>query len=160
MTSPPPKKGVQPPICGPCWLWPNGWMDQDATWYEGRSRPMETTLPLPKVVQPQFSAMSIVAKWSPISATAEHLSYVEVDFPATLSNNLYTSFSLKLADYLQIYKWGIDPPIPGPDCYDCAPTVITTSRRLTSGYATWFTSRGAIRIAHYDIIDDVITGKL
>jgi len=31
---------------------------------------------------------------------------------------------------------------------------------LTSGYATWFTVGGAIRIAHYDVIDDVITWKL
>jgi len=31
---------------------------------------------------------------------------------------------------------------------------------LTSGYATWFTAGGAIRIAHYDLIDDVITRKL
>jgi len=23
---------------------------------------------------------------------------------------------------------------------------------VTSGYATWFTARGAIRIAHYDVI--------
>jgi len=30
----------------------------------------------------------------------------------------------------------------------------------TSGYATWFTVGGAIRIAHYDDIDDVITRKL
>jgi len=30
----------------------------------------------------------------------------------------------------------------------------------TSGYATWFTAGGAIRIAHYDVIDDVITWKL
>jgi len=30
----------------------------------------------------------------------------------------------------------------------------------TSGYATWFTAGGAIRIAQYDVIDDVITGKL
>jgi len=30
----------------------------------------------------------------------------------------------------------------------------------TSGYATWFTARGAIRIAQYDVIDDVITQKL
>ena len=30
--SPPPKKkGAQPQIFGPCLLWPNGWMDQDAT---------------------------------------------------------------------------------------------------------------------------------
>jgi len=29
----PHKKGAQqPPVCGPCLLWPNGWMDQDATW--------------------------------------------------------------------------------------------------------------------------------
>jgi len=30
------KKGAQPPILGPCLLWPNGWMDQDATLYNGR----------------------------------------------------------------------------------------------------------------------------
>jgi len=27
-----------PPIFGPCLLWPNGWMDQDATWYGYRPR--------------------------------------------------------------------------------------------------------------------------
>jgi len=27
----------------------------------------------------------------------------------------------------------------------------------TSGYATWFMAGGAIRIAHYDVTDDVIT---
>ena len=31
---------------------------------------------------------------------------------------------------------------------------------LTSGYAMWFTAGCAIRIAHYDVIDDVITWKL
>ena len=30
----------------------------------------------------------------------------------------------------------------------------------TSGYATWFTAGGAIRIADYDVTDDVITRKL
>jgi len=30
----------------------------------------------------------------------------------------------------------------------------------TSGYATWFTAGGAIRIAHYDVIYDIITQKL
>jgi len=30
----------------------------------------------------------------------------------------------------------------------------------TSGYATWFTAGGAIRIADYDVNDDVITRKL
>jgi len=30
----------------------------------------------------------------------------------------------------------------------------------TSGYATWLTAGGAIRIAHYDVTDDVVTRKL
>ena len=30
----------------------------------------------------------------------------------------------------------------------------------TSGYTTWFTAGDAIHIAHYDVIDDVITRKL
>jgi len=28
----PPQMGVELPIFGPYLLWPNGWMDQDATW--------------------------------------------------------------------------------------------------------------------------------
>jgi len=65
-------------------LWSNGWMDQDVTWYEGRPRPGDIVLdgdPAPlKGVQPSpppifGPAMSIVAKRSPISATAELLSY-------------------------------------------------------------------------------------
>jgi len=28
-----------PPNFGPCLLWPNGWMDEDAAWYGGRRRP-------------------------------------------------------------------------------------------------------------------------
>jgi len=45
----------------------------------------------------------------------------------------------------------------------CEKTVSPTVIRLkqsTSGYATWFSAGGAIRIAHYDVIDDVITRKL
>ena len=37
-SAPSPQKG-KPPIFGPYRLWPNGWMDQDATWYEDRRRP-------------------------------------------------------------------------------------------------------------------------
>jgi len=41
--APLPEKRAQPhpnfgPF-GPCLLWPNGWMDQDATWYGGKPRP-------------------------------------------------------------------------------------------------------------------------
>jgi len=34
------KKGRSPPIFGPRLLWPNGCMDQDATWYGGRPPPI------------------------------------------------------------------------------------------------------------------------
>jgi len=53
----PPQKGAEPPpIFGPCLLWPNGWMHQDATWYAwygGRPHPRDFVLdgdpaPLPK----------------------------------------------------------------------------------------------------------------
>jgi len=68
-------------VCNVGVLWPNGCMDQDATWYRGRPRPRRhcvrwgpssptergTTAP------PTFRPMSTVAKWSPISATAELL---------------------------------------------------------------------------------------
>ena len=33
-----PKNGRSPQIFGPRLLWPNGYMDQDATWYGGRPR--------------------------------------------------------------------------------------------------------------------------
>jgi len=39
-------------------------------------------------------------------------------------------------------------------------TATGTKINNTSGYATWFTAGSAIRIAHYDVIDDVITRKL
>jgi len=46
----PPKGAQPPPIFCACLLWPNGWMDQDATWYGSRPRPrphcqMGTQLP-------------------------------------------------------------------------------------------------------------------
>jgi len=72
------KKGAQPPIFGPCLLWPNSWMDQGATWYRGRPwhrphcvrwGPRSTHNGTP----PNSRPTSVVAKWSPISATAVHV---------------------------------------------------------------------------------------
>ena len=36
---PPPRNGHAAPHFSACLLWPNGWMDQDATWHGGRPRP-------------------------------------------------------------------------------------------------------------------------
>ena len=80
---PPLKKGgghSSPPLFGPCLLWPNSWMDQDSTWYGGRSRPRRhcvrwgpISIPHGKrhSSHPSLRLMSIMAKPSPISATAE-----------------------------------------------------------------------------------------
>jgi len=69
--SSPSPKGTHPPIFGPCLLWPNGWMDPDATWYGSRPRPKQhcvrwvTQKPrslLRGAQPPNFWPMSIVAK--------------------------------------------------------------------------------------------------
>ena len=38
-TQPTPQKGTEPPIFGPCLLWPNVWMVQYATCHEGGPQP-------------------------------------------------------------------------------------------------------------------------
>jgi len=72
-----PKKGAQqPPLFGPCLLWLNGWMDQDATRYEGRPRPRPHCVrlgiqlpPLEKGHSPQLLAHVCCGQ------TVAHLSY-------------------------------------------------------------------------------------
>jgi len=67
-------KGAQPPIFGPYLLWPNGWMNQDATVTAlAQDTLCYVGIKLPKEAQtPNFRPMSIVAKRSPISANVEH----------------------------------------------------------------------------------------
>jgi len=56
--APLPQQGGRPRIFGPFLLSPNGWMQQDATWYGGRSQPRrlcgrwEPSFPSPKGAQP------------------------------------------------------------------------------------------------------------
>ena len=69
-----PKKGTEPSICGPFLLWPNAWMDEDATWYGSRPRSRPLCIDgFPSIHErgtaaPCFRTMSIVA-------TVDHLSY-------------------------------------------------------------------------------------
>jgi len=71
-------------LCNVGVLWPNGWMDQDATWYGGRPWPRRHCVrlgpapPQRDTTAPTFRPMSIVAKRSPISATAELLLSTEI----------------------------------------------------------------------------------
>ena len=55
-----PEKWAQPPIFGACLLWPNGWMDQDATWYRDRPQPR------PHCVRWRPSSPTKGAQFSPI----------------------------------------------------------------------------------------------
>ena len=70
-TTPSPRKGggTPPSVFGPSLLWPNGWMDQDATWYGVRLRPAGIVLdggPAPpqrrRTTSPTFQPISVVAK--------------------------------------------------------------------------------------------------
>jgi len=66
--APLPQKGMEPPNFGRCLLWPNGWIDQDATWYGGGLWPSNVVLDgdpaaLPKrCTHPSFRSMPIVVK--------------------------------------------------------------------------------------------------
>ena len=63
-------------------LWPNGWMDQDATWclVKRQALAQATSCQMgtqpPTAAPPHFWPMPIVVKRSPISATAELLSLI------------------------------------------------------------------------------------
>jgi len=51
-------------VCDVGVLWPNGWMDQDETWHDGRPRPRAHCVSYPQKggIHPNFRPMSIVAK--------------------------------------------------------------------------------------------------
>jgi len=67
------------PIFGPCLLWPNGWMDEDAAWYGSRPRSRPHVVldgdPPPRKGHSSPPLLGAWLMWprSPISATAELL---------------------------------------------------------------------------------------
>jgi len=75
-------------VCNVGVLWPNGWIDQDATWYGDRPRPRQhcdrwrpSSPPTERGTAPPPSAHAcLVAKWSPISATSLK-TYAVIDLP-------------------------------------------------------------------------------
>ena len=64
--TPSPQRGGVPSIFGPCLLWPNGCMDQHATWYRGRPWPTRRCIrcrpsfPSPKGVQPPIFGLCLL----------------------------------------------------------------------------------------------------
>ena len=79
--APPRKKAQSPPNFWLCLLWPNGWMDVDATWYRSRPRPRPQCVrrgpssPVKGHSSPHSPLFSPCLLWlrSPIAGTAELL---------------------------------------------------------------------------------------
>jgi len=67
------------PVFGPCLLWPNGWMDEEATWYGSRLRPRPHCIRRgPSSARnwhssPHLLGLCLLWPRSPISATDELL---------------------------------------------------------------------------------------
>jgi len=99
-------------------FWPNGRMNQDETWHGGRPRPTPHCVrwgpssppPQKKGAQPlNFQPMSIVAKQSPISATAEHL----YSIPMIFSHHELENFMQKNATFPAKWKiWALQNTRP------------------------------------------------
>jgi len=75
-TQPPPQGAQQPPLFGPCLLWPNRSMDQDATWCGGRPRPRRhcaQLIPLFFVaILPTFQTLSSKCHFAVLSSPDFH----------------------------------------------------------------------------------------
>jgi len=92
----PPEKGhTHPhPVFGPRLLWPNGWIDEDAAWYGSRPRPRRHfTRQGPSsrkrgTAAPLFAAHCLLWPRSPILATAEVLSDINISYGSAYSNTV------------------------------------------------------------------------
>jgi len=87
-----PRKRAHPPhpIFGPCLLWPNGWMHEDATWYGSKPRPRPHCIrrgpSSPRKghsSSPSFRPMSIVATVARLMLLSSCLCSSSVKFPRT-----------------------------------------------------------------------------
>jgi len=111
------------PVCNVCnvgALWPSGWMNQDATWYGGRHRPgrhcviWESSFPHGKGHSSPhtFRVMSIVAKRSPTSTTAEHRSNSRGTSPNGLKTRaLYKSGICDTKPAISLKQNGLEPKL-------------------------------------------------
>ena len=72
--APLPKNGAQSPQFSAPLSWPDGWMDQDATWYGGRPHPRILCIRWGASPPPKFSA---------------HVYYSYCDFVRTLHNRYW-----------------------------------------------------------------------
>jgi len=118
--APPRKRAHQTPLnFGPCLLWPNGWMDEDAAWYGSRPRPRPHCTRRSRsslergTAAPLFSAR-LLWPWSPI-----WLSSCLV---------LPTSHRLNINTLCCVLIWmaviyGAENVMNGTNCRNCCPVI-------------------------------------
>jgi len=114
---PPPRKGAQPVfIFGPCLLWPNGWMVQDATWYEGSPRLISHCVrqgpTIPKGAQhpPLFSAHVYCGPGRPSRLLLSSCSLMAVDHSVIIIIAVHHKISNKTAGRCCAGSWRA--PVP------------------------------------------------
>jgi len=132
-TQHPSPKGAQPPIC---LLWPNGWIDENATWYVSRPWPRPhcirrglSYLQKGHSSPPLFGACLLWPR-SPISATAELLSQAWIQYSNLgLTNNFYSCKINSLSLHNNVLRM-----IPVPN------TLFTRYNRLSNWLTTGCTT--------------------
>ena len=103
--APLPKKWAEPPIFGPCLLWPNGWTDQDGTWHGGRPQPKDCVKWVPSPSLPKKGADNF---W-PISIEANRLHGSRCHFIGT-EVGLDPDDIVLYGTQLSLPKKGAEPP--------------------------------------------------
>jgi len=123
----PSPQGQSPPIFGPYLYGPNGWMDQDGIWYEGKPRPRRLCVrwgpssPPKKGAEPppEFSAHFYCGQTAGC-----------IKMPLGMEVGLSPGDFLLDGDPSPLPKKGAEPPIFGP--------CLLRSNGCMNQYATWY----------------------
>ena len=99
------KKGAELPIFGPCLLWPNGWMDEGATWYGGRPRHNRHPAP-PSLKRGRAPNFRLVFYCGQTAAC--------IKMPLDMEVGLGPVHIVLEGDTAPLLKKGAEPPIFGP----------------------------------------------
>jgi len=92
-------------IFGPCLLWLNGWMDQDASWYGLGHVVLDgdpTPPPKKRGTGPQFSARLLWPNGRPSQLLLSTCLHVQITYPSVLS--ICTTMSLESTSFMSNKK--------------------------------------------------------
>jgi len=93
----PPKRVHSSTHFGPCLSWPNGWMDQDASWFGGRPRPIGHTMLWGLSSSPKGHSNPLFSAPIYRGQTDAHLSYCSA---LVLNRGYMCNYCMQLFQYL------------------------------------------------------------